>query len=62
MYIIIITVTHCKSYSCVWQCSTTTLFRRGGRFYNFLLWNFLWILYTKNYSNRFSFYRVIQNI
>jgi len=48
--IIIITVTHCKqSYFCVSPRSAATLFRWGGRFWNFLMWNFSRILHTENY-------------
>jgi len=48
IYIIIITVMLCKqSCFCISQGSAATLFRRGGRVYNFLMWNFLGIFYTK---------------
>jgi len=50
------------SYFCVSQGNMATLFKRGGRVYNILMWNFLRILSTKNYWNRFSFYWVIRNI
>jgi len=47
---IALTVIHCKeSYFCVSQGSAAILFRRGGWVYKFLMWNFLWILCTKNY-------------
>ena len=52
-----------NSYFCVSQGSAEILFRRGGRLYNFLMRNFLGILYTKNYWNRSSFkVRVTRNI
>jgi len=47
--------------SCFSQGSAATLFRLGCRFYNFLMCNFLKILYVKNYENRFIFRRVIWN-
>jgi len=37
------------------QGSAATLLTRGGRVYDFLTWNFLRILYTKNYWNQFRF-------
>jgi len=41
-----------KMTFCISQDSAATLFRWGRRVYNFLMWNFLGILYTKNYENR----------
>jgi len=43
------------SYFCISHGSAATLFRWGGRVYNFLMWNFLKILYTNNYWNLLSF-------
>jgi len=45
-----------NSEFCVSQGSAATLSRWGGRVFNFLMCNFLGILYTKNNWNRFSFY------
>jgi len=46
--------------SCFSQGSAATLFRLGWQVYKFLMSNFLGILYTENYYNRFIFRQVIQ--
>jgi len=45
-----------RQMSCFSQGNAATLFRLGWQVYNFLVWNFLGILFTKNYFKNSSFF------